>query len=206
MSEYQTKETKPKAPEGYRIVGNRKRLPEKGDLYIKEYGRPGTVTKCASSSCDVVKWIVEPIQSPLRDYQQEAIDTARALYGSPRTITLPAPKEGYEWVASTYGDIITHRQRPITKHLDWSKVGPYVLVLNHHGKVLPRSHTASPQELFAGTWQAHIGGDPCPVDADAVMVEVRGCGDTSLPARCFKWSVDQIYRVTGLVEGYQYAK
>lgn len=127
---------------------------------------------------------------------------------------LPDPDPGFEWVQSPIlgkkdsHKTVTFEQLPIRKLYDWSKVGPNVLVSASGGRLSIMAHSCDPEELVLGVWQAHIGGDPCPVHAEATMIEVRGNNGRTIEraASDVDWSLplDRIYRVTGLMDGYSY--
>lgn len=127
---------------------------------------------------------------------------------SPEMPRLPDTDPGNEWILQGRpldGQFVIYKQCPIRKLYDWSKTSKNVLVFDSHDGVTlrDRGHRI-PGRLVEGVWQAHIGGDPCPVDPDATMVEVRGYGNLHIAGQFEWWKNDQIYRVTGLVDGYYY--
>lgn len=221
MSEYNPKETKPKAPDGHIIIGNAKRTPEAGEYFLDE---DGTVYTAVSDQYYPTRWIV--VRKPRIGHKHTP-----AVDSNARTITLPEPDDGYKWsdamkepkigqkfysfnfngaqvAASDYKGTLRYVQEPIRKLYDFRKTGPNVLVVDSYdGCVMTTTHQEAikPRSLAKGIWQAHIGGDPCPVDPDAAMVEVRtSYGNAESFACQVDWSIDRIYKVTRLVWGYEY--
>lgn len=129
---------------------------------------------------------------------------------------LPSPPAGYKWQrdspAPMLGDTsarVGFSLVPIERFLDWGKIGARV--------ALRAKNSSAPADSFRGAegadtlpryqlseeWQAHIGKDVCPLDPDAVLVKTRDDYSPKI-AKDVDWSRDQIYRVVGLVHGYQY--
>lgn len=179
------------APLGYEFTGEC-RAPKSNEYYLSSGG--GLCR--AHADRDDPRQILRPVAKPL-----ELED-----FSKPTQPQLPEPKPGHEWAVletAFNGHRVVYEQTPIRKLYDWSKTGPNVLVLSSPGNVQTRMAVApDPQQLIEGVWQAHIGGDPCPVDPDATMVE--DCCGLRVVASRVDWSRDVIYRVTGTVEGYSY--
>lgn len=188
MSEYEPHANmRPKAPEGYRHTGEC-RHPKAGEYFL-DINRKVARANYAFKRGPIFH-ILEPVE-PEPDYVEI-------------TVRLPKPEAGYGWHwDATIEEFIL---RPTRKLLDWSKVGPDVLVIGNFG-LTPKSGATSFINGFYSGWQAHLGGGECPVDPVACKVEVRylsGGTAIDLYAGEVLWGDVTAYRVTGLAPGYEY--
>lgn len=189
------------APDGYEFTGEY-RVPKYGEYYITPLCR-----RVAKHEQDWLVWNYREIVRKVKEPKEV-------------TITLPEPKEGYEWgepckvkrinVDEGFDGLAIY-QVPKKKYYDWSKTSRNTLIVSGNGviKCFKDCIQENSSYLAEGVWQAHIGGNPCPVDPEATMVEIRlPMGSTWGPcvANNINWSVDQLYLVVGLVDGYEYKR
>lgn len=176
------------------------RAPKRGETFVpSDGGRP----EVANFNFISERWILKKIER----------QSDGTFDGCTSSDTLPLPKPGHRWLAqpNTFRDedTITFVQAPIKKLLNWGKVQNGVLVyhISQPWKVFrlnKEKQTTEGLRLAYGFLQANEDG-LCPVDVDAVIVELtkdNGYGPTN--AFFFSWNGLVMYRVLGLAPGYIY--